>query len=263
LPPAAALIAIRVVLAFALLGAGSCAANPIAVDATTVGPPGSGKAHALYAPTGPGPHPAVVLLHGCSGITPTTRRWAATLAEWGYVALVLDSFGPRGVENVCGTADRVSPRLRAEDAFAAAAYLRGRADVAAERVSAIGFSHGGSTALVAASRSAVERNGATPFAALVAFYPWCPLGGAPIASPVLVLIGDGDDWTPAERCKLLHSTWRPEFGSSTLQVYPGATHAFDAQAPDRRYLGHRLRYDAAAAEDAAARLARFLEAPPR
>jgi dienelactone hydrolase len=252
---------IRLALAFLLLGATSCAGEPVVVGPATVGPPGSGAAHKLYEAAGAGPHPAVVLLHGCSGITANVRRWAATLAGWGYVALVLDSFGPRGVQNVCHRADTVSPRLRAEDAFAAAAYLRGRADVLPERVSMLGFSHGGTTGLVAASRSAVERNGAEPFFAVIAFYPWCPLGGAPIASPVLVLIGDADDWTPADRCKLLHSTWRPEFGASTLQVYPGATHAFDAQAPERRYLGHRLRYDAAATDDAAARLRRFLETP--
>jgi dienelactone hydrolase len=250
---------IRLVFALLLLGSTSCAAEPVAVNAMTVGPPGSGAVQELHRPTGPGPHPAVVLLHGCSGITPAVRRWAATLAEWGYVALVLDSFGPRGVQIVCGRADRVSPRVRAEDAFAAASYLRQREDVLAGQVSAIGFSHGGTTALVAASRSAVERNGATPFATIIAFYPWCPLGGAPILSPALVLIGEEDDWTPAVRCKLLHSTWRPEFGSSSLHVYPGATHAFDAPGSDRRYLGHRLRYDAAAAEDATARVRRFLE----
>src|SRR4051794_38281202 len=34
-------IVIRLALALALLGAGSCAAEPVAVDATTVGPPGT------------------------------------------------------------------------------------------------------------------------------------------------------------------------------------------------------------------------------
>jgi dienelactone hydrolase len=242
--------------------ANGCAREAVLVGPTTIGPPGSGAPHTLYQPTGSGPHPAVVVLHGCSGITPATRRWAATIAEWGYVALVVDSFGPRWVDNVCSQGDRVSPRLRAEDAFAAAAYLRGRADVLADRISAVGFSHGGETVLVAASRAAVERNGATPFASVAAFYPWCALGGAPLASPVLILIGDDDDWTPAARCQMLHANWRPEFGSSSLHVYPGATHAFDAPGTDRRYLGHRLRYDPAAAEDAAARLRRFLESSP-
>lgn len=231
----------------------------IVVGPTTVGPAGSGATHELHQPTGPGPHPAVVVLHSCSGVTSTVRHWAAMMARWGYIALVLDSFGPRGVSDICGQADQVSPRRRAEDAFAAAAYLRSRADVLGERVSAVGFSHGGDTALLAASRSAVERNGATPFAAAVAFYPWCPLGGAPIASPVLILTGDADDWTPAVRCRQLQSTWRPEFGRVSLHVYPGATHAFDVPKLERRYLGHVLRHDAAATDDAAARVRGFLD----
>ena len=104
-----------------------------------------------------------------------------------------DSFGPRGERDVCDEPDRLSARVRAEDALAGAAYLRGRTDVLPERVSVVGFSQGGDTALVTAWRSAVESNGQMPFAAIVAFYPWCPLGGRPIASPVLILIGDADD----------------------------------------------------------------------
>ncbi|WP_376099653.1 dienelactone hydrolase family protein [Roseomonas sp. CCTCC AB2023176] len=244
-------------------------AQPVRIGPGEVGPPGSGAPHVLHLPRGEGPHPAVVLLHGCSGITPTVRRWAAQLAGWGYAALVLDSFGPRGVRNVCreagGSAPRdgvnVSPRERAEDAFAAAAFLRSRSDVRPDGVSAVGFSHGGSTALVVASRTAAERNGAAPFAAVVAFYPWCPRTGAPLASPLLVLTGDADDWTPADRCQALRAAWRPEFGLYLLQVYPGVTHAFDSRGTGRVYFGHVIRPDPAATEDAALRLRRFLDAP--
>ena len=241
--------------------------GPVAVTSDTVGPPGSARTGQLHLPAGPGPHPAVVLLHGCSGVTPTVRSWAAWLAARGHVALVLDSFGPRGVRTVCTPAGNtpgpspVPPRLRAEDAFAAAAYLRGRPDVDPDRVSAVGFSHGGSTALVTASRTAVDRLGGRPFARVIAFYPFCPRNGAPLASPVLTLIGDADDWTPAERCVALHAAWRPEFGVAALHVYPGATHAFDSRGPERRYLGYLMRHDAAATADAGERMLRFLTAP--
>jgi dienelactone hydrolase len=46
----------------------------------------------LYRPDGPGPFPAVVALHGCGGIGPHLHRWAQTLQQWGYVALLVDSF---------------------------------------------------------------------------------------------------------------------------------------------------------------------------
>ena len=52
----------------------------------------------LYLPDeGDGPFPAVVLLHGCSGVAPRSRMWAEKLNSWGYATLIVDSFGPRWV----------------------------------------------------------------------------------------------------------------------------------------------------------------------
>jgi len=44
----------------------------------------------------------------------------------------------------------------------------------------------------------------------------------------------------------------------TLKVYSGATHAFDLDRPERTYLGHVMRYDAEAADDAIERTKQFL-----
>ena len=60
----------------------------------------------LFRPRGKGPFPAVVLLHGCGGlfkagtageIVARDREWALRLQELGYVAILPDSFNPRGV----------------------------------------------------------------------------------------------------------------------------------------------------------------------
>jgi dienelactone hydrolase len=245
-----------------LLLAGTAQAQPLPFNAETVGPQGTGAPHRLFLPVGSGPHPAVVVMHGCSGITPTNRTWAERLAQNGFVAVLPDSFRPRGETNVCGRTNVIVPRQRAEDAFAAAAYLRARPDVDGARVFAVGFSHGGSTVLAAASASAVAREGAVPFRAVVAFYPWCPLAGAKLASPVLTLVGSEDDWTPASRCERLQAAWRPEFGVALLHVYPGATHSFDSPAAERRYLGHLMRPDPAATADAGQRMLAFFANPP-
>src|SRR5687768_5763121 len=55
----------------------------------------------LYKPTGPGRFPAVIILHGCGGPRSNGPQWGAWLAENGFAALVVDSFGPRGIESVC------------------------------------------------------------------------------------------------------------------------------------------------------------------
>src|SRR6266850_317788 len=49
-------------------------------------------------PDGAGRFPAVVLMHGCHGVSRSTHDWARWLRERGYVALVVDSWTPRGVE---------------------------------------------------------------------------------------------------------------------------------------------------------------------
>src|SRR5450432_443545 len=53
-------------------------------------------------PKATGPLPALVLKHGSGGMEGPTgtniRKWAATFAGWGIAALVVDSFGPRGIK---------------------------------------------------------------------------------------------------------------------------------------------------------------------
>ena len=56
----------------------------------------------LMRPDGDGPFPAVVLLHGCSGMI-YDDPWAENhLLPWGYALLEVDSLGPRGIVSVCG-----------------------------------------------------------------------------------------------------------------------------------------------------------------
>src|SRR5215475_14493176 len=45
----------------------------------------------LYTPSGSGPYPTVVVMHGCGGVGPNVPAWAMWLRSEGYAALVLDS----------------------------------------------------------------------------------------------------------------------------------------------------------------------------
>jgi len=56
----------------------------------------------LTKPDGDGPFPAVVLLHGCGGMTSSyPNQWDQRLAEWGYVSLQVDSLTPRMISSIC------------------------------------------------------------------------------------------------------------------------------------------------------------------
>ena len=56
----------------------------------------------LFRPAGSGRFAAVALFHGCGGPGQNTARVAGLLRDWGYVALVVDSFSSRGLADVCG-----------------------------------------------------------------------------------------------------------------------------------------------------------------
>jgi dienelactone hydrolase len=200
--------------------------------------PGVELAGRLYRPPGEGPFPAIVMLHGCSGLwgkggepTASYAFWAEHFRAHGYVALLLDSFGPRGESEICTQATRrVSAATdRPRDAYAALAWLAARHDVDPGRIDLMGWSNGGSAVLHSVKAQAPGRPADGPgFRAAVAFYPGCAdLAKAPFqpAVPVLIQAGGADDWTPARHCETLAAA--APAGTVEIDVYPGAHHSFD------------------------------------
>lgn len=220
----------------------------------------------LTKPEGNGPFPAIVHLHGCNGLSKAFRdgtdkgQWSELLAAWGYAVLVVDSFTTRGNEQTCTTAGPAVPRVA--DAYGAIAYLAGQRFVDASRIALMGFSQGAITALSlvgARDFEVVENEGERKFRAAVAFYPGCPSDGT-MTVPTLILIGERDDWTRAVACTTMMKNRTGAGSPVRLIVYPGAHHGFDVVSlqPGRDMFGHRVEYNAAAAEQAAEEVRRFL-----
>lgn len=248
-------------ISLALCASAAAQHAPLVINNHTVGGPRSHKTGALWLPKGAAaPFAAVVVLSGCNGVKHTTRVWARRLASWGYAALIVDSFTPRGLKNVCHRGGELSGAERAKDAFAGAAYLRTRPDIDPDRIAVLGYSHGGWTALEAATKSLVDQNGGKAFAAVVAYYPICLREAPPLASDVQIFIGGADDWSSPRHCQAMAAGYA---GASAhrplLKIFPAATHSFDVKREDRVYLGHRLSYDAPAAETSFAMTRRFLD----
>jgi dienelactone hydrolase len=217
----------------------------------------------LYRPDTSGPAPAVVALHGCGGMWSGLHSWASTLQQWGYVVLLVDSFTPRGQANICDDVLRVDPQYaRMPDAYAAKAYLARQPFVAARQIGLMGWSHGGVTTLYAVDAIYLTGIALPPFQAAIAFYPWCLPQLRQLNAPLLILIGEADDWTPAARCRdmLRQSAQLGEQTADrlTLRVYPGAHHGFDSLTPPRPYYGHTVGRHPEAAGHAEAEVKRFL-----
>ena len=222
----------------------------------------------LRQPRDPGPLPAVVLLHGCNGgWQQLDERWGARIGSWGYVTLTVDRFGPRGIISTCTGG---APPATVFDAYRALTFLAQRPFVDPDRVAVIGFSQGGWLALTSVERGTIERLSNEKFRAAIAFYPPCLGIKDSMTVPTLILIGELDDWTPADECRNL-AEGRDDYGISRqkglgvpieLVVYPGAYHGFDIPglAAPVKFLGHHLEFNQAVRDRSIDAIRNFLYA---
>jgi dienelactone hydrolase len=212
------------------------------------------------------PSAAVVILHGCGGFNDLVVSWAVRLSLlWGYVALAVDSFGPRKIRGDC-----TSRTYQEFDASSAFDFLAKQNFVDSSRVAVLGFSQGGMATLWNAEQdSAFAKSHPDTFRAAVAFYPNC----SGISGIMAVLTGELDDWTPAKECQAM-AEGRSDIGLSrekgdrsmiSLVVYPGAYHYFNApimrsltQVKGVRFMDHWLEYNADADKDSTERVREFL-----
>jgi dienelactone hydrolase len=192
----------------------------------------------LYRPAVAGRVPAVAIFHGCGGVGVNNTRMAGLLKEWGYAALVVDSFGARHMVDVCGrhwpTQDDADKRVR--DIDASLAWLSKQEFVDGGRLAFMGYSYGGGVALLRAFEAREPRARAA-----ILLYPDCGLG-APLGAvpeprqPTMFAMGALDDWTPASQCQALID--RVKVGRELVEthVYADAHHSFDALGLPVHYL---------------------------
>lgn len=195
----------------------------------------------LAKPEGAGPFPAVVMMHGCGGLLTKSGRvqtnlaaWAGRLADWGYVALAVDGFTPRGIREICTLKKRPISEFddRPHDAYAGLAFLRTLSYVVGDRIALAGWSNGAMAALSAVAAHTQERfKPPTPgFKAAFAFYPGCiqlrRKGFRPTV-PTHLLVGGADDWTRPGPCLDMAAEARADGAEIAIESFPGAYHGFD------------------------------------
>ncbi len=173
----------------------------------------------LSKPEGKGPFAAIVLLHTCGGPRRhVIETWPAYLTGLGYVTLMVDSFGPRGIVRC---PPRPSSDELRDDAYGGLDFLAGLDDVDPRRIGAMGFSLGAITINDFAGAGYRSPNG-HDFRATISLYGHC-FGLRPSATtfPMAIIMGD--------RERSLHLCQAVEHPRVTLHVLPGAYHAFDVK----------------------------------
>jgi carboxymethylenebutenolidase len=241
----------------------------------------------VFKPEGrhPARAPAVVLMHGRAGaysslangkydastLTQRYQKWGHLWAKQGYLALLVDGFGPRGFptgfthQSYEQRPDSVNEvTVRPFDAYGALTYLRTRNDVAADRIALQGWSNGASATLAVMSAATPALKSLTPasgFRGGLAFYPGCGLKGQfekgllPYA-PVQILVGTADEEISPQECGRLVDKSRAQHGDVSITLYPGATHDFDDPGASRQ----QVPANAVATQDATARALAFFAA---
>lgn len=193
--------------------------------------------------------PTVIVAHGCSGDMPHYHDWAKQIADWGFNAIVTDSFTSRKIFNgTCGKG-MVFPAERREEIYRIAQKVK---EKTSSPVALIGFSHGGNLVLhvgVDVENKFID--------AAVAYYPNCSKWGRKFKSifdtpkadyknpkiPVAVMYGAVDDWTPPKVCEEVVQGDKYE-----THYFQNATHAFDMNAPRRVVAGFTVQYNKEADE---------------
>jgi carboxymethylenebutenolidase len=174
---------------------------------------------------GAGAKPAVVILHGASGIGEPLRAQAEALAERGISAFIVHYFDGLGP-----VARKASPELHARrDRIidAAIEHVRSLPEVDADRVGLLGLSLGGFHAFGIASRdgriaAVAGVVGAMPHPAMRAGIARMP--------PTLVLHGDRDVVVPVSRAHELARVLRRIGAIHQVKIYRGEAHVFRGPA---------------------------------
>jgi dienelactone hydrolase len=180
---------------------------------------------------------AVILSHGSGGTSRHTFDYAGDLARQGYAVMVLDHFTPRRVLSTAHEQVRVTEQMMVADVYAALDLLATHPKIARDRIGIVGWSKGGIVAVLSAveriARTMIGNGQRLAFAA--AFYPYCGFEFPEdrLASPLLMLLGELDDWTPSPPCLALADDLKSRAQPVEAVVFPGARHGFDGQGPLR------------------------------
>jgi dienelactone hydrolase len=209
----------------------------------------------LSRPKGPGPFPAVVVLHRYFGVLPPHcyEEGRKIFHNAGYVVLLVDSDSVVHAGRGRGQSiNDYSFEHQSRDAMMAHVYLFKLPFVDRKRIALVGYAYGGSTALRGLFPTASnEERPDVPFAAIVAWHPHCPDQLWSLDVPLMVIAGGRDtlNW-PYQRCKAMrrHGAAASKF---ELVLLPNAGHNFDAW--------FERNYDAAATRTAYQHLATFLD----
>ncbi|WP_052409435.1 dienelactone hydrolase family protein [Paraburkholderia oxyphila] len=193
-----------------------------------------------------GPLPAVIILHGTSGVSYRGVYYAAALNRAGIATLEIDQWGGR---DLAGEASSRPQNVDANLPDIAGAYrlLAGRPEIDASRIGIMGSSMGGGETMLMMTHQHSDAllGDGVHLKAAVALYPICwrfnHVPGADfrklVDAPIRIFVGTSDDYDGGEAaCEdLLRSLSPSDATHLSIRAFPGATHEFDVFDGERDF----------------------------
>jgi len=174
----------------------------------------------------------VILSHGSGGVGIVQTTWQRFLNDHGYATFLLDHFSPRNTINVLHSQVRVTEQQMSFDVLNAFKILRTHPNINPDRIFHIGWSKGATTGILASLLKVQGLVSPEPsahkIAGFIEFYPWCGVRAElQASSPILILHGKDDDYTPLKMCEVLVQDMKTSGSNIQIERFANAVHGFD------------------------------------
>jgi dienelactone hydrolase len=218
------------------------------------------------------PAPAIVLIHGSTGIDQRNLLYRQPLLDAGIGIFEVDF--KTGIFK--SPMDRPEPDAFLPMAFAALKELRKLPAVDPNRIGIMGFSLGGNIALRTAMESNVQQwmGDDKGFAAFAMFYPVCnhftkdfeKSGSKLTGGPMIIFYGTDDSYGEGKAVPELKKVLAEKYNFQLITVeYAGATHGFNLDGPEMtvfdpaaKGMRAHIQWDPDAAHDSVTKVVAFL-----
>lgn len=178
--------------------------------------------------------PLIIGVAGSLGWRKHHYEYMKMFQEMGFATFELNSFQSRNITSTVGSQVEITTAAMIVDAYRAFEKLAKHPNIDKDRVSITGWSLGGAVTLFSAWKPVKEAiTSDLKFASHLAFYPPCffdPENTEFTDSPIHILIGELDNWTPADPC--LNFVNKISKNSNVdLTIYANSHHSFDSEEP--------------------------------
>lgn len=183
-------------------------------------------------------YPAIILAPGSNGVVQWREHdnWKPFWLERGYAVFIVDPFNPRGISRTAENQNILKHQIHGVDFMFALDALAKDSRIDANRIGLMGFSRGGIAALGVTNRVFSDQyNIDNKYQFAIAFYPGCQYQARYTGAnnPILIVIGNKDDYTPQDKCEKFTKQIRSVGGIVEFVSLDGAYHDFDAPYSSR------------------------------